>query len=110
MRLNVSSSNTGSLDSDNSAAERDSGVGGLVATIFGLGTTAGWAATAAGLACGFATAAGGRGGPACGDTKVDWPATPCANADPALNATATPTIRVVRMLAPPGRVASNCAL
>src|SRR5581483_4254553 len=99
MRLNVSSSNTGSLDSDSSAAERDSGVVGLVATIFGF------AATAAGLTCGLATAAGGRSGPACGDTKVGWPATPCANAEPALNATATPTIRVVRMLAPPGRVA-----
>src|SRR5580704_3389954 len=100
MRLKVSSSNTGSEDNASSAAERDSGVVGLVALIFGC---CGLAAATGGFA--VVAAAGGRGGPACGDIRVGWPATPCASAEPALNATATPKTRVVRMLAPPGRVA-----
>ena len=65
MRLKVSSSNTGSEDNASSAAERNSGVVGLVALIFGGCDFAGSSRRLA-----VATAAGGRGGAACGDIRV----------------------------------------
>src|SRR5580692_446001 len=90
MRLKVSSSNTGSDESASSAAERASGVAAL---IDGLAA----AATGGFFAAGGLTMAGGLDGATCGDVRVGWPATPCANAELADNDSSKPDIKMLRM-------------